>query len=224
MLDIALIRSKPDWVMEQIAKLNDASAVERIDIVVALDKERRETRTRIETAQAARNKLNRAMGKLRGNKAMAEEEKAARAQAACGAIGVAEYERASGLMDGSTDVTAVEDVDFKSAFDELIRELRLMGDEINEGFDRIQAVESQLQEHMLWLPNLPHESVPVADSEDSNVAHQPVGTFREFDFEPKPHWELGPALGTIDFERGVKLAGSRYYVLAKAGARVCSGR
>ena len=220
MLDIALIRQQPDWVKEQIAKLNDDGAVARIDAIVALDQERRATRTRIETAQAARNKLNRAMGKLRGNKAMADGEKAARALAACAAIGVAEYDRASGLMDGSMDVAAVGDVDIKSAFDELIRELRLMGSEISEGFSRIESIEAELRGHMLWLPNLPHESVPVAESEDSNAPHQPVGAFREFDFEPKPHWELGPALGIIDFERGVKLSGSRYYVLAGWGARL----
>ena len=220
MLDIALIRQKPDWVKEQIAKLHDASALARIDDIVALDHDRRETRTRIETAQAARNRLNRAMGKLRGNKTMTDEEKAARAQAACGAIGVADYERAGGLMAGSANVTVVEEIDLKIAFDELIRELRLMGDEINEGYEQIRAVETRLREHMLWLPNLPHSSVPVADSEASNVARQPAGTFREFDFEPKPHWELGPALGIIDFERGVKLAGSRYYVLAGWGARL----
>ena len=75
MLDIALIRNKPDWVKEQIRKLNDESALARIDAILALDAQRRETRTRIETAQAARNKLNRAMGKLRGNKGMADVEK-----------------------------------------------------------------------------------------------------------------------------------------------------
>ncbi len=220
MLDIALIRQKPDWVKEQIAKVNDDGAVARIDKIVKLDIERRETRTRIETAQAARNKLNRAMGKLRGAKAMTDEEKAERAQAAGAAIGVAEYERASRLMDGSADVTVVEEIDFKSAFDELVRELRLLADEISQGFRRIESLEADLREHMLWLPNLPHESVPVAESEESNAPRQAVGEFREFDFEPKPHWELGPALGIIDFERGVKLAGSRYYVLAGWGARL----
>ncbi len=220
MLDIALIRQKPDWVKEQISKLNDEAARARIDTIVELDAQRRETRTRIETAQAARNKLNRALGKLRGNKVMSNEEKAARAQAAGAAIGVTDYDRASEIMNGSADILHVEDPDLEGAFDELIRELRLMGDEIGEGFDKIQAVEAKLQENMLWLPNLPHESVPVFDSKEHNVAHAPCGTFREFDFEPKPHWELGPALGIIDFERGVKLSGSRYYILKGWGARL----
>ena len=64
MLDIALIRQKPDWVKEQISKLNDEAARARIDTIVELDAQRRETRTRIETAQAARNKLNRAIGQV----------------------------------------------------------------------------------------------------------------------------------------------------------------
>ena len=220
MLDIALIRQKPDWVKEQIAKLNDEGAVARIDTIVSLDKERREARTRIETAQAARNKLNRAMGKLRGNRTMADEEKATRAQAAREAIAGADYESASGIMDGSAAESAGEAIDLKLAFDELIRELRKMGEGIDAGFGQIESLEADLQAQMLWIPNLPHESVPVADSEDANVPRQPVGTFREFDFDPKPHWELGPALGIIDFERGVKLSGSRYYVLAGWGARL----
>ena len=119
MLDIALIRQKPDWVKEQISKLNDEAARARIDTIVELDAQRRETRTRIETAQAARNKLNRALGKLRGNKAMSNEEKAARAQAAGAAIGVTDYDRASDLspliMNGSADVMHVEEADLDGA-------------------------------------------------------------------------------------------------------------
>ena len=220
MLDIALIRSKPDWVKEQIEKLNDEGALARIDAIVDLDARRRETRTRIETAQAARNKLNRAMGKLRGSKRMSDKEKANRAQLAAAALGAEDYERASRLMDGAEPATHDEHAEMKAAFDELIRELRIMGDEIGEGFRRIEAIEAELKENMLWLPNLPHESVPVFESEDDNIPGQLQGSLREFDFEPKPHWDLGPALDIIDFERGVKLSGSRYYTLKGWGARL----
>jgi seryl-tRNA synthetase len=220
MLDVALIRSKPDWVKEQIAKLHDAGALERIDSIVALDASRREARTRVETAQAARNKLNRAMGKLRGNKGMPTEEKANRAQLAAAALGARDYDRASRLMDGSEPAVHDEHVTMQAAFDELIRELRIMADEIGEGFQRIESVEAELQEHMLWLPNLPHKSVPVAENEEDNIPSPMRGILREFDFEPKPHWELGPALDIIDFERGVKVAGSRYYTLKGWGARL----
>ena len=220
MLDIALIRNKTDWVKEKIAKLHDVGALERIDSIVAMDAQRRETRTRVETAQAARNKLNRAMGVLRGNKTMPEEEKAYRARLAAAALVGEDYDRASRLMDGAEPAVNEEPADFGAAFDELIGQLRKMGDGIEKGFDQIDSIEAELQEHMLWLPNLPHSSVPVAESEEDNIPGPMQGTLREFDFEPKPHWELGPALDIIDFERGVKVAGSRYYTLKGWGARL----
>ncbi|MCY3865684.1 MAG: serine--tRNA ligase [Chloroflexi bacterium] len=220
MLDIALIRAKPDWVKQQIAKLNDEGALARIDAIVGLDARRRETRTRIETAQAARNRLNRAMGKLRGNKDMSHDEKANRAQLAAAALGAGDYEGAGRLLDGSLPAARDENADSKAAFDELIGELRAMGDAIDDGFQQIDSIEAELGENMLWIPNLPHKSVPVAESEDDNIPGPLQGSLREFDFEPKPHWELGPALDIIDFERGVKLAGSRYYTLKGWGARL----
>lgn len=220
MLDIALIRAKPDWVKQQIAKLNDEGALARIDAIVGLDARRRETRTRIERAQAARNRLNRAMGKLRGNTDMSHDEKANRAQLAAAALGAGDYEGAGRLLDGSLPAARDENADSKAAFDELIGELRAMGDAIDDGFQQIDSIEAELGENMLWIPNLPHKSVPVAESEDDNIPGPLQGSLREFDFEPKPHWELGPALDIIDFERGVKLAGSRYYTLKGWGARL----
>lgn len=68
MLDINLIREKPEWVKEQIAKLNDAPALARIDIILDLDKQRRALLSESEAIQAARNKLNKGVGKLRGDK------------------------------------------------------------------------------------------------------------------------------------------------------------
>ena len=220
MLDIALIRKRPEWVKDQLARLYAEDVAERIDAIVELDARRRETRTRTESAQAARNKLNRAMGKLRGNKGMAEAEKASRAQLAADALRQGDYDRAGRLMDGSEAAAPTEQVGMKPAFDELIGELRGMGDKIDAGFQRIDAIEAELRDHMLWIPNLPHESVPVGENEDANIPGRMQGRLREFDFEPKPHWELGPALDIIDFERGVKLAGSRYYTLKGWGARL----
>ena len=220
MLDIALIRAKPEWVKEQIEKLYDEAALARIDAIVELDARRRETRTQTETAQAARNRLNRAMGKLRGNKDMSNAEKANRAQLAAAALSAGDFEGAGRLLDGSLPAARDENADSKAAFDELIGELRAMGDAIDAGFQRINSIEAELGENMLWIPNLPHASVPVADSEDENIPGPMRGNLREFDFEPKPHWELGPALDIIDFERGVKLAGSRYYTLKGWGARL----
>ena len=220
MLDIALIREKPDWVKEQIAKLYDEAALARIDKILELDARRREIRTRTESAQAARNTLNRAMGKLRGNKTMDDGEKAARAHAAASALRRQDFDAASALMEGSAPVTREEDLETRSAFDDLIGALKQIGSKNDDGFAKAKAIESELEENMLWIPNLPHHSVPVFESEESNIASSPKGVFREFEFEPKPHWDLGPALGIIDFERGVKLAGSRFFVLTGWGARL----
>ena len=72
----------------------------------------------------------------------------------------------------------------------------------------------------MTLPNLPHQSVPTGKSADDNVEVRRVGAPRVFDFEPKPHWDLGPALGILDFERATKMSGARFSVLLGAGARL----
>jgi seryl-tRNA synthetase len=73
---------------------------------------------------------------------------------------------------------------------------------------------------MLEIPNLPHPDVPVGADERDNVVVRTVGTPRTFDFTPRPHWELGEALGILDFERGAKVSGSRFYILRGAGAQL----
>ena len=220
MLDITLIRERPDWVKAQLAKLFDDEAPDRIDKILEMDSQRRELRTRIETAQGARNRLNRAMGKLRGNRQMDDCSKSGIALAATAALKRNDIDAALAILEGKSAPDAVDEGGNQSAFDELIVELRAMGQGIDDGFAEAKTIETELEEQMLWIPNLPHGSVPVFESEDENVAGVPVGEFREFDFDPKPHWELGPELGIIDFERGVKLAGTRSYVLRGWGARL----
>ena len=92
---------------------------------------------------------------------------------------------------------------------------------------RIKALESALrgnedalQRAMYEVPNLPDASVPVGADESENVVLREEGRLRKFDFEPLPHWDLGPELGILDFERGVKLSGSRFYILKGAGAKL----
>ena len=93
--------------------------------------------------------------------------------------------------------------------------------------ERIKQLEADLRENeealkraMYEVPNLPDPSVPVGADESENVVLREEGKTREFDFEPLPHWDLGPQLGILDFERGVKLSGSRFYVLKGAGAKL----
>jgi seryl-tRNA synthetase len=80
--------------------------------------------------------------------------------------------------------------------------------------------EAKLDELLLELPNLPHPSVPTGKDESENKIVREEGTRRRYDFVPRPHWDLGTALGIIDFERGVKISGSRFYVLKSWGARL----
>jgi len=85
---------------------------------------------------------------------------------------------------------------------------------------QVDQVEQQRSALLMTLPNLPHASVPIGASADDNAEVRREGTPRAFDFDPKPHFELGPALGILDFERATKMSGSRFAVLMGAGARL----
>lgn len=98
--------------------------------------------------------------------------------------------------------------------------VRAVNDRISEIESGMESVEEQVRELLMTAPNIPHESVPVGASEDDNVETRRWGTPPQFDFEPKAHWDLGPDLGIIDFERGVKLAKSRFVLLGGMGAKL----
>jgi seryl-tRNA synthetase len=101
-----------------------------------------------------------------------------------------------------------------------IAEMRGVGDQI-AALDRdVAEAETDFNRLLLLPPNLPHPDVPDGASEHDNVVARTEGQPRDFDFTPKPHWELGEQLGIIDFERGVKLAGSRFFVLKGLGSRL----
>jgi len=89
---------------------------------------------------------------------------------------------------------------------------------IEELEGRLQTIDPELLAIEHTLPNLPHESVPVGQDESANRCERTVGAPREFGFEPKAHWDLGTALGILDFERGAKLTGARFTVSFGAGA------
>jgi len=93
-------------------------------------------------------------------------------------------------------------------------------DRIAELDDKRGAVEQELFDLVAGIPNIPDETVPYGKDDSDNPEARRWGTPREFDFEPKAHWDLGPELGMIDFDRGVKIAGSRFYVLGGMGARM----
>ena len=171
MLDLALIREKPDFVKAEIAKLN---AEAPIDQIVALDERRRTLLQEVEGLRQERNVVSKEIGRMKD-----QAERQAK-----------------------------------------IQEMRQVGERIDALDAQLRQVEAELDEAMLWVPNLPHASVPVGPDEEYNVIVRQEGEPSERDFTPLPHWDLGPMLGIIDFERGTKLSGSRFYLLRGLGARL----
>jgi seryl-tRNA synthetase len=104
--------------------------------------------------------------------------------------------------------------------DELVADMREVGSRISLLEKELAAAEDEFTQQLLELPNLPDPSVRIGKDDSDNVVVRTVGELPRFDFTPLPHWELGPSLGVLDFDRGVKISGSRFYVLKGAGARL----
>lgn len=103
---------------------------------------------------------------------------------------------------------------------ELIAEMRQLGEKVSHIEQEIGQVKSNLKDLLLEMPNIPHPSVPQGKDEGDNVVVRTWGEPREFCFKPLPHWELGEKLDIIDLPRGVKLSGTRFYVLKGLGAKL----
>jgi seryl-tRNA synthetase len=103
---------------------------------------------------------------------------------------------------------------------ELIAETKNMREQIQELGTAAEEYDTRLNEILVGIPNVPHESVPVGKSPADNVEVRRWGTPPQFDFAPKPHWELGEELGILDLERAAKLSGARFAVYWDAGARL----
>jgi seryl-tRNA synthetase len=111
--------------------------------------------------------------------------------------------------------------DKKSAEFQTLRDgLRALSQRIKEGEGRLASIEEEAREKQLYLPNAPHDSVPIGDDESANVVVSSWGEKPSYRFPPRDHVDLGVSLGILDFERGAKLSGARFTVLAGAGARL----
>lgn len=102
----------------------------------------------------------------------------------------------------------------------LIEQMRTLGNEIAGLDEQLRDVEDNLQQLLLTVPNLPLPDVPIGKDDSDNVVVQEAGQKRDFDFPALAHWDLAERLGIIDFERGVKISGARFYVLRGDGARL----
>lgn len=103
---------------------------------------------------------------------------------------------------------------------QMMEEMRVVGKRIKELDEVVKNIEEKLQDLLLNIPNIPHASVPVGESDADNVVVRTWGEPRKFTFEPKPHWEIGEALDILDFERAGKVTGARFTFLKGLGARL----
>jgi seryl-tRNA synthetase len=204
MIDIALIRERAQWVKDEIAKLNDTAP---IDEILAADTRRRVIIQQVEELRQQRNEASKEIGRWMGD--LKRLEKALAAAVTGEATTQSEGELREQHQALATQVEVARG------------RTRTLGEQIAELDDELRAVEASLADHMLWVPNLPHSSVPIGPDESHNVVHGLEGApLPHFEFVPKAHWDLGPELGMIDFERGVKLSGTRFYVLRGIGSRL----
>ncbi len=172
MLDLNLIREKPDLVRKSLQDRQDDPAP--VDAILQLDEKRRSLIAEVETLKAERNAVSKEIGKMKDPAARQEK----------------------------------------------IEAMRLVGDSISALDADLTGVDAELNRLVSTLPNFPDPRTPYGKDDSENIVIKTVGEPRQFSFAPKAHWDLGPALGIIDFERGSKLTGSRFYVLSGAGARL----
>jgi seryl-tRNA synthetase len=108
----------------------------------------------------------------------------------------------------------------KAAMGQRREELKALSERIKDLESELSAIETEMQDRLLSIPNVPHPSAPDGDSDEQNPIVRTWGEAPKFSFEPKPHWEIGTSLGILDLERAAKLSGARFSVLWGAGARL----
>jgi seryl-tRNA synthetase len=195
MLDLAFVRANLELVKEKLrARGADADAL--LGNFAAINERRRVMIGIAEKHKSERNEMSRKAGELRRRRTQIEYELGDAAKHS------EEYRK---LGDEGTQVESAV----------ILRKISVQQAEENaEGADR------QMREILVGIPNLPGEGVHAGKSEDDNIEVRRCGAKPEFDFTPKPHWELGEALGVLDFERAAKLSGARFAVYWEQGARL----
>jgi seryl-tRNA synthetase len=172
MLDLSLLRERPDEVAQALRKRGLTSA---LDEFASLDTKRRALITETESLKRQRNESSKKIGEI---------------------------------MKAKGDATSLRE------------ETKALGDRIAALEADLATTDTDVQRYLERLPNLPHESVPEGTSADDNVVVRTWGTPRTFAFDPQAHWDLGVALGILDFERAARMTGARFALLSGDGARL----
>jgi seryl-tRNA synthetase len=173
MLDPNLIRERPDFVKEGIAKKGTGPFI--IDDFIKVDNERKDLVKSIDELRHLRNELSEKIGKM---------------------------------------ISSGEEVENVKA------DVREIGRKISKGEGKLKSINEQYNDLLLRIPNLPHASVLYGKDESENIVVKQWGERKKFDFTPRPHWEIGENLDIIDFKRGAKISGARFYVLKGFGAKL----
>jgi seryl-tRNA synthetase len=132
---------------------------------------------------------------------------------------IQEWERLRALQKKVSDEVSKRKREGQDA-SELISEMKKVSEKMKELDGIVEGKEKALQEFLLTVPNLPHASVPKGSDSSENVEVRRWGEIPQFDFEPKPHWDLGEALGILDFKSGAKIAGARFTLYWDLGAKL----
>ena len=122
------------------------------------------------------------------------------------------------LKQGSEEVARLKRA--KQPAEETVAAMRALGDNIAIQEEHLRAIEVELEEHALRIPNLPHDTVPQGTDASQNVEIRRWGEPSSFGFPPKPHWEIGESLGILDFKRAGKITGARFSIALGAGAQL----
>ncbi len=226
MIDIRLIRKNPEIVRESLARRHDDTSLDKI---IELDEEHRKLLKGIEALRGERKKVSKLIGKLEKDHlitALTSILSDCHDPARLPTVQITQK------IDSFLDQCNVKDPLTRER-DQLIQKIdeyiekeirkeraRRIGEEAKALEQQAAVISNDLTTMLLWLPNLIQDNVPLGEDESGNVVSRHWGEQPTFDFKPKPHWELGEALDIIDFERGVKLSGSRFYVLKGLGARL----
>ena len=209
-LDRRRIREGYEEVRGALSRRGDAEALGLLDEVASLDGEWRAAQALANDLRAQLNTHSKTFGMLRG-------------RAGRGDLSVEDILAAPGilhLMEGLELDDARTGTVTEFLIEQMQIRLREFSEQVDEAAKRTSDVDEQITQRLSYLPNLPEDSVPDGASEEDNVVTRQWGEIPGYDFEPQAHWDLGPALGIIDFERGARIAGSRFYVLTGSGAKL----
>ena len=203
MLDLGFVRSNLELVEEKLRARGADPAVLLGDFR-ALDKNRREAITLAEQCKARRNELSQQVGALR----RAVSPPAREMSVLSGPEKIARSLKVSEEFEARPDVAALMD------------ETRQLKDKLDELDKTAADLDEKLRQSLARVPNLTRDEVPIGISEADNKTVKTWGDQKKFDFPPKPHWEIGEALGILDLERAAKLSGARFAVYMGAGAHL----